>query len=107
MIKCEINIAFFSLNKKLGFEFEDRAKHIVILIKNDKQTYGVIVEDIISQQQVVIKKISDDAKFLPGFLGSSIMGNGRPALILDFYEMFGQDMQSPISSDNQNKLREM
>lgn len=40
------------------------------------------MDDILHQQQVVIKKLGDEIKNQKGFMGSSILGDGRPALYL-------------------------
>ncbi len=57
---------------------------IVLIIRNRKsKSYSVLVDDIISKQQIVIKSLSEEIKNLAGFGGSAILGDGKPALILD------------------------
>jgi two-component system, chemotaxis family, sensor kinase CheA len=44
---------------------------------------ALIVDEIIGQQQVVIKSITENMTHIPGIAGATIMGNGRVALIVD------------------------
>jgi len=43
----------------------------------------VMVDDIVGQQQVVIKSLGEVFSRLPGVSGGAIMGSGKVALILD------------------------
>ena len=45
--------------------------------------FGVIVNDISAVQQIVIKKLGRELAYLDGYTGSAILGDGRPALILN------------------------
>jgi two-component system chemotaxis sensor kinase CheA len=64
------------------------SSQIAIIVNCKKQDYAVVVDDILRQQQVVIKKISDEVKQTKGLMGSTILGNGKPALILDLLQLF-------------------
>jgi two-component system chemotaxis sensor kinase CheA len=44
---------------------------------------GVVVDEIVGQQQVVIKSVESNYRALRGIAGATILGNGRVALILD------------------------
>jgi two-component system, chemotaxis family, sensor kinase CheA len=44
---------------------------------------GVVVDEIVGQQQVVIKSVEANYRSLRGIAGATILGNGRVALILD------------------------
>jgi two-component system chemotaxis sensor kinase CheA len=41
------------------------------------------VDEVIGQQQIVIKKLGDEIMGIPGVLGGAVLSNGEPALILD------------------------
>ena len=45
------------------------------------------MDEIVGQQQVVIKSLGDDLAGLKGVSGSTILGDGQPALILDVAEL--------------------
>jgi len=44
---------------------------------------GLVLDEIVGQQQVVIKSLESNYQALPGLSGATILGNGRVALILD------------------------
>jgi two-component system, chemotaxis family, sensor kinase CheA len=61
---------------------------------------GIVVDEIVGQQQVVIKSVESNYRELRGIAGATILGNGRVALILDvagLAEAAGGAGQSPSS----------
>ena len=52
-------------------------KKIVIIAKSKKGLIAVAVDDIVQQQQVVIKKLGTEIGDQKGFMGSSILGDGK------------------------------
>lgn len=62
-------------------------RQIGIVVRGKHGAYAIAVDDIINQQQVVIKKIGTEIRERKGFMGSSILGDGKPAFILDLNEI--------------------
>ena len=94
-LRGEVMPLFF-INQKLGLAKadEDLEKNCtVIVLKHNGRSYGVVVDDIINQQQIVIKKLGEDLSDKIGIMGSSIMSDGMPALILDLFELFKKDLR--------------
>ncbi len=56
---------------------------IVVLLESSKRRYGILVDSLLGQQQVVIKSLEHHYKKVPGISGATIMGDGRVAMILD------------------------
>ncbi len=56
---------------------------IVIIVEYDNKEYGLLVDDILGQQQVVIKALDKRFSGLPGISGGTILGDGCVGLILD------------------------
>ena len=48
---------------------------------------ALVVDEIVGQQQVVIKSITDNLEAIAGIAGATILGDGRVALILDASEI--------------------
>ena len=70
------------------------AEQIAIVVRTHAQPFAVLVDDIIGQHQVVIKKLGDEHRHLRGFSGSAILGDGLPSLILELPELIrGQRLQ--------------
>lgn len=55
---------------------------VVIVFIGDRQV-GIIVDDLIGQQEIVIKSLGKLLAGIKGIAGATILGNGRVALILD------------------------
>ncbi len=55
----------------------------VVVVASSRGQYGIEVENLLGQQQTVIKPLGRLFKSLRGISGSSILGSGEVALILD------------------------
>ena len=58
-------------------------RELLMVVEGEGQRAAFIVDDIVGQQQVVLKSLEDNYRRLDCFVGASILGNGRVALILD------------------------
>lgn len=64
------------------------AEGLVVLLETTQGgKIGVVVDELIGQQQVVIKSLSDNFDPVRGISGATILGNGRVALILDIEQL--------------------
>lgn len=63
--------------------FTDVNKGIAILIETNKYRFALFVDDLVGQQQVVIKSLEQHYKRVQGIAGATIMGDGSVALIVD------------------------
>ena len=75
-------IPIIRVNEKLRIESTKDNKHI-ILITLGEQHYGLLVDDLIGQQEIVIKKLGGTLSKMKEYLGATILGNGDIVLILD------------------------
>lgn len=76
-------IPVIRVDQVLGLTNEENAKQFAIVVKSDKQYFAVLVNELIGQQEIVIKKIDTIIQKLNKFQGATIFGNGSIALILD------------------------
>lgn len=58
-----------------------------IIVRSGNKNFSILVDEILGQQQVVIKRLGTEIQNLRGISGSAILGDGRAALILDFVEL--------------------
>jgi two-component system chemotaxis sensor kinase CheA len=88
-------IPLFRIGRALGRQGKERDIHeqIAIIVNSEHRNFAVLVDNILHQQQVVIKKLGDEIVNQKGFIGSSILGDGRPAFILDLIELFSGSMK--------------
>lgn len=83
------NLPIYRLSSLLGSRAKPRAPTdcIAIVVRTLKHPFAVLVDDILNQTQVVIKKLGAEHSRLVGFSGSAILGDGKPALILELAEL--------------------
>lgn len=56
---------------------------IVVVVEDAGRHVGFVVEELLGQQQTVIKNLGAAMGTVPGISGASIMADGRPGLIVD------------------------
>lgn len=61
---------------------------LVIVLEANGHQNGLMVDDLLGKQEVVIKNMGEKLKDIKGVAGATIMGDGRVGLILDVQEMF-------------------
>ena len=95
----------FKVSTALQRQVKEKPLHeqIAIIVNSNEKTFAILVDDILHQQQVVIKKLGKEIKNQKGFMGSSILGDGRPAFILDLVELFSGSLKKKKSNFNEEK----
>jgi two-component system chemotaxis sensor kinase CheA len=58
-------------------------KALLVVVEADGQKVGLMVDDLLAQQQVVIKSLNDNYQQVAGISGATILGDGSVAMILD------------------------
>ena len=58
-------------------------KRTVVVVQNGETTMGLLVDELIGMQEVVLKSLEKNFQAIPGLSGASILGDGRVSLILD------------------------
>ena len=76
------------LDKKLGIQASSSGKHLILVHLGDRY-YGLLVDDLLGQQEIVIKKLSGVLGKMKEYLGATILGNGDITLILDVGNLCG------------------
>lgn len=61
----------------------DPTKALVVIIEDDGKQVGLLADELLGQQQIVIKNLGETMKGIPGLSGGAIMPDGRVGLILD------------------------
>jgi two-component system chemotaxis sensor kinase CheA len=62
----------------------DACRGIVVIVESDSAgRFGIVVDEMLGQQQVVVKSLEANYGPVDGIGGATILGNGRVALILD------------------------
>ena len=62
---------------------EALADGLLVVVEGDNRRVGLVVDDLLEQQQVVIKSLEANYRRVEGVSGATILGDGTVALILD------------------------
>lgn len=85
-------LPLFYLNKWLSpdsFSKDKGVAHQVVVVQVSNQNICFVVDELLGQEEVVIKPLGMFLKGLPGFAGATITGDGLIALILDIPTLLG------------------
>lgn len=84
-------IPVYHLEKALGIvrtEEQPRQKLTVVIVNRGEKLLALAVDNLIGQQEVVIKNLGQYLKEVKNIAGATILGNGEVALILDVNSLF-------------------
>lgn len=82
----------------IDIENQKSEESIVVVVETDGEKVGVVVDELLGQQQVVIKSLEENYKKVEGISGATILGDGTVALIIDVSGM------SKMGSSNFKKI---
>lgn len=77
-------LPIIKLKNVLGLDYEEQSEDLVVVVvkKGEKQA-GLIVDNLIGQQEIVIKGIGKYLSSIKYLSGATILGNGNISLIVD------------------------
>jgi two-component system, chemotaxis family, sensor kinase CheA len=81
----------------------DLCSGLLVVVEGDGRRCGLFVDDLVGQQQVVIKSLEDNYHQVDGVSGATILGDGSVALILDVPGIFNlaSGRESMVAPDEQ------
>ncbi|OUS29666.1 chemotaxis protein CheA [Gammaproteobacteria bacterium 45_16_T64] len=65
----------------------DLTKSLLVVLESGSEKVALVVDDLLGQQQVVIKSMESNYKKVEGVSGATILGDGTVSLILDISDM--------------------
>ncbi|MCX7071570.1 MAG: chemotaxis protein CheA [Gammaproteobacteria bacterium] len=78
----------------LNSEVREAHKGILVLLESEGRKVALLVDELVGQQQVVIKNLEANYRRVPCISGATIMGDGHVALILDVGELVRSTSQA-------------
>jgi two-component system chemotaxis sensor kinase CheA len=69
--------------KKKQAEKKELEKGVLVIVESDSSTAALFVDEIIGQQEIVIKGLSKILGSIRGISGCTVLGNGEVSLITD------------------------
>ncbi|KRG39430.1 chemotaxis protein [Stenotrophomonas pictorum JCM 9942] len=76
-------LPILSLSEHYGYSGRTNADPLVVVVEGDGQKIALEVDELVGQQQVVVKNIENNYRRIAGVSGATILGDGRVALIVD------------------------
>jgi len=80
-------LPFLRIRNLFGLDNAAGDRENVIVVEHESGRAGIVVDQLFGSSQVVMKPMGRFLRQVPGVSGSSILGNGRVALILDIQEI--------------------
>ncbi len=62
---------------------EEKEKLKVSIVSKEGKTAGLVIDDVLTEKEIVIKPLPEHLQGLGGFMGATILGDGTIAMILD------------------------
>ena len=86
------NLPLYKLSQLLGKKVQTATTDMIaIVVRTGPKPFAILVEDIIGQYQVVIKQLGAEVQNIKGISGSTILGDGRPSLIIEPTDLILKD----------------
>jgi two-component system chemotaxis sensor kinase CheA len=78
-------VPIINVAEEFGFKDDNKEleNSLLVVVEGEGQQIGLLVDELLMQQQVVIKSLDVNYKPIQGISGATILGDGRVALILD------------------------
>jgi two-component system chemotaxis sensor kinase CheA len=68
---------------RIGGAVQEQNQALVVVVEDEEQRAGLLIDELIGRQLVVIKALGEAMRGIPGISGGAILPNGRVGLILD------------------------
>ena len=79
---------------KIEPDHREIASSLLVVVESDGRRVAILVDELLAQQQVVIKSLETHFKQVPGIAGATIHGDGTVALILDVPGLIGKFLET-------------
>lgn len=76
-------LPILSLASHYGYTPREGGEPLIVVVEGDGQKIALEVDELLGQQQVVVKNIERNYRRVAGISGATILGDGRVALIVD------------------------
>lgn len=67
----------------ISSQYHDLEQSLMVVVETEGGKVGIVVDELLAQQQVVIKSLEQNYRKVDGISGATILGDGTVALILD------------------------
>ncbi len=68
-------------------EYAESGARKVVIVETGIEKVGIVVDELVGQQEIVVKSLGEYLGNIPGIVGATILGDGRVVMIVDVAEM--------------------
>ena len=84
MFLREMILPLVRVDRLLDVPSANQSKELfVVVVHKGEQRWGLVVDTLVGQQEIVIKPLGNLLSGIPGVAGATILGNGQVSIILD------------------------
>lgn len=91
-------IPLIRVDRFFGLPDNTRDKMFMIVVRIADQFFGLIVDELAGQQEIIIKSMGEKLKNVPGIAGAAEIGEKKPILVLDPESMIEEVTHGKIRS---------
>jgi two-component system, chemotaxis family, sensor kinase CheA len=70
---------------------------LVVVVESKEEQRGLLLDELLGQEEIVIKSLGEALKHTKGLAGGAILGDGRVGLILDMAGLFEISEKQPMA----------
>ncbi|MDO7084963.1 chemotaxis protein CheA [Pseudocolwellia sp. AS88] len=98
----EDNVPVLPIYQLFNLEAETKEVEgsLLVVVEAEDQKIGLMVDDLLAQQQVVIKSLNENYQQVEGISGATILGDGSVAMILDIPGIIQMAQNNALKSFN-------
>ena len=98
-------VSIIRLNRLFGLKTdEERTTHYTVIVGSGDKKIGLMVDQLIGEEDVVIKPLKDKYTNVPGIAGATILGDGKVSLILDVSQLLELCFKNERAARERKKL---
>jgi two-component system chemotaxis sensor kinase CheA len=111
----EESVPLLRLSRFLGLTLEtaggensaegNNNRRLAVIVEAGRRKVGLVVDELLGQQQVVVKSLERNLRRIDGLMGATILGDGRVAPIVDVTAIGALDLfslQVPVKNSSQD-----
>ncbi len=80
----------------IKYDYDDLTKGLLVIVEHHNKAVCLFVDEIIGEQQTVIKGLSDYMDRIKGISGCTILGDGEVSLVLDIGGIIRRSIEQPV-----------
>ncbi len=98
MLRGEV-VPLLRLHQLLHIDPAGDDQGLLVIVEEQGKRIALKVDELLGQQQVVIKNLETNFRKVPGVAGATILGDGQVALILDVFGILSLAHENPNRND--------